>query len=715
MILRLLGWLRLGIREWHIRHWKWFHKLAFLSFFILSLACFLHFREVRIDRLEHDGIAKKYVLAQVAFDFSDLETTRMLREESLRDIGLIYYFDDEDVAKSESHLRDELMLDPGWRKKFVSLTFEDLMRASDAVRTVLLSTEFANERTVHKLALMGGATLKFLPAKMGHGETLLMDSVWEQVEKEAFPNGATEAAHFILGKYRSYPWKLREDFNLRHALRRFIKEQTPIKVTHVEAGSRIINAGDRVTRRHLKMLQEMRRVLTGEQHLLKPLTIFGSIACAALLVFIGFIYFYKFHLSIFRSFTKMALISVVILLTLGIAKLIEYLLLQQPSYSADMCRFPLYILFTSILVSILVDRIVALVVSGFVALVLGMTLAMESHNFLIMNLSTAVMGIIWSKEVRKRKEIFTICSKVCLCTIPLVFAINLTENQFCNRQFMMDCFATGFFIFIVAVLTVAILPFLESTFAIVTNMTLMEAGDSNHPLLRRLSLEATGTYQHSLSVAVLAEEAALAIGANALLCRVSALFHDIGKIVQPIYFTENVRDGFDMHRLLTPLESAQVIIQHVTEGIKLATSANLPQPIIDIIREHHGTTLVRSFYCAYNARLASKGMGGGEDLFRYPGPTPQTRESAIVMLADSIEASFKSNALMDAKMIETLIEDIVEDKIKEHQLNASGLTFNDLEAIKKAIFRSLLAIGHVRASYPAHTPNSRPSRQPILI
>ncbi|MGH2612200.1 MAG: HDIG domain-containing metalloprotein, partial [Rhabdochlamydiaceae bacterium] len=235
----------------------------------------------------------------------------------------------------------------------------------------------------------------------------------------------------------------------------------------------------------------------------------------------------------------------------------------------------------------------------------------------------------------------------------------------------------------------------------VTDMTLMESSDPNHPLLRRLSLEAPGTYQHSLSVANLAEEAALAIGANALLCRVSALFHDIGKIIQPNYFTENLRDGFNMHQLLTPLESAQVIIQHVTEGIKLAENANLPQPIINSIREHHGTTLVYYFYHVQIEKSQVSSLGIEEGFFRYPGPTPQTRESAIVMITDSVEATFRCHNTIDEKIISDLIEGIIVDKIREHQLDASGLTFDDLEAIKKAIFRSLLAISHVRPTYPS--------------
>lgn len=709
MILKVLRGIKAAVHRFSLYDWRWVHKSFFVVFFIASLSFFLHFREVRIDSLEMGAVAEKYVLAQVGFDFEDLETTRMLREESLRDIGIIYYFDEEEILKCERQIQDDLIQNSGWREQFPTLTFDDLMKAHDAIGDTLMKVEFTDARTVGKLAQMAINSAEFLPCEGDGKGGRSMDSVWDQVKRFAFPDTSlVEASQFMLAKYRDYPWSFREDFNLRHNLRRLIKERTPIRMTHVEAGSRIINAGDKVTRRHVNMLQQMKKVLTEEQNSLKrPLTLLGSVAFAAILVFMGIIYFYKFHLNVFRSFSKMSLIAAVTLATLCLAKLTEYFILQQPGL-ADVCRLPVYLLFASVILSILVDRPVALVVTGFIAIILNITLAMETHDFLIMNLATGIWGIIWTRGVRKRKEIFAICMKVWLCLIPIVVMLNLIKNQLINRQLFYDCAATFVFVFAIAILIVSILPLLESSFGIVTDMTLLESADPNHPLLRRLSLGAPGTYQHSLSVANLAEEAALAIGANAVLCRVSALYHDIGKVIQPSYFTENRGDGVDMHQLLTPLESAQVIIQHVTEGIKLAENAHLPKPIIDIIREHHGTTLVYYFYHIQMEQCRVRSLGVEEGFFRYPGPTPQSRESAIVMIADSIEATFRSYNVSDEKSISDIVERIVADKVREHQLDASGLTFDDLEAIKRAIFRSLMAINHFRPQFPSKPkqPNS---------
>lgn len=694
MIQRMVNRLLSNVKHW-LDSGNSFQNSLFIAFFTLSLTFFIHFREVRLDHLELHSTANKYVLAQVEFDFADVERTRILREESLHDVGLIYYLDDEEIVKAEQKIQDELINSSEWRKQFPSLTFEDVIKACDAMRHTLFSVEFCDERTVQKLEQMGIHKYRFIPSDISN-----IDTFWNAVYTMTFTT-PSDASRLIFDSYRNYPWQIKEDFEVRHLLRRKIKDQIPVKMTHVAAGTRIIDAGEVVTRRHLSMLQQMKKVLTDEIQLLKPMTMIGSFVFSAILLMFGFIYLYKFHLPVFRSVSKVSLIGVVILTTLTLAKLSDYFILHQPGHLVDMCRFPLYILFPSIILSILIDRTVALMVSGFIAIVLGITLAMESHDFLIMNLSTAVMGIIWAKGVSRRKEIIVICSKVWLSCIPLILALHLLDNDFGSRQMLNDLVTTCVYSFATAILVVAVLPLLESAFGIVTDMTLMEAGDPHHPLLRRLGIEAPGTYQHSLGVANLAEAAALSIGANALLCRISSLYHDIGKIIQPNYFTENLREGFDMHQLLTPLESAQVIIQHVTEGIKLAENANLPKPIIDIIREHHGTTLVYYFYNAHIEKRRGKSIGVEEGFFHYPGPTPQSRESAIVMIADSIEAASRCQLVVDAKVISDLVESIVADKIRDHQLDSSGLTFDDIESIKKSIFRSLMAVNHIRPAFPS--------------
>jgi putative nucleotidyltransferase with HDIG domain len=351
--------------------------------------------------------------------------------------------------------------------------------------------------------------------------------------------------------------------------------------------------------------------------------------------------------------------------------------------------------------AILIDRTVAMIVSQFVALMLATTLILHHYDhFLVINLAAAAMGTVLVKTVRRRKEIFEICARIWLMTVPLIIGLNFMENTTWDYQIVVDLLTSLVSMTLIGIVVVTVLPLLESTFKITTDMTLLESGDLSHPLLRRLNLEAPGTYRHSLAVAALAEEAAIAINANPIFCRVAALYHDIGKLSQPQYFTENQFTGFNVHQLLSSEESAQVIIAHVTEGVKLAQQYELPSTIIDVIQEHHGTGLVYYFYHAQIEQCRERAITVEERLFRYPGPTPQSRVSAIIMIADSIEAAYRSLDEFSERAVVELVESISRDKIREHQLDTSCLTFEEIEGIKKAMILALITSAHTRVKYP---------------
>ena len=251
--------------------------------------------------------------------------------------------------------------------------------------------------------------------------------------------------------------------------------------------------------------------------------------------------------------------------------------------------------------------------------------------------------------------------------------------------------------FISTILTIGLLPIFESLFDVTTDITLLELSDLNHPLLKRLSLEAPGTYHHSIIVGNLAEAGAKAIGANTLLSRVGAYYHDIGKVDKPEYFVENQMGAKSKHEKLTPSMSALILESHVKEGVEMAEEVNLPQAVIDFIHQHHGTTVMRYFY---NKALE---QGAGQDLkdeYRYPGPRPHSKETAIVMLADAVEAA--SRVLDDPKpsRLKSLIKKIIDSKLESGELSDSDLTFKELSAIEHAFLPVLISIFHPRVEYP---------------
>ncbi len=253
-----------------------------------------------------------------------------------------------------------------------------------------------------------------------------------------------------------------------------------------------------------------------------------------------------------------------------------------------------------------------------------------------------------------------------------------------------------------------ILPLIEKAFRVTTSMTLLELADASRPLLRRLQLEATGTYSHSLQVATLAEAAAEAIGANSLLCRVGSYYHDIGKIHKPDYFIENQFGAPNKHLNLTPTVSLLVIVGHVKDGMEMAKEYRLPAMVQNVIAQHHGTTLVEFFY--HKARKGSeiRGEQVDESQFRYPGPKPKSRETAIVMIADVVESASRAMTDPAAHRIETLVHDLITKRLLDGQFDECDLTFAELEQIEKAMVKAVLSMYHGRLPYPTNKPGEQP-------
>jgi hypothetical protein len=237
----------------------------------------------------------------------------------------------------------------------------------------------------------------------------------------------------------------------------------------------------------------------------------------------------------------------------------------------------------------------------------------------------------------------------------------------------------------------------ERVFGITSDVTLMELTNTNSKLLRELALKAPGTFQHSLQVANLAEAAIFKIGGNALLVRAGALYHDIGKTVNPQYFIENQNRGANPHDTISYEQSAQIIIQHVNKGVEIARKNQIPEMLIDFIRTHHGNTRVDYFYQSFLKNFPEKFVD--ENTFRYPGPIPFSKETAVLMLADSVEAASRSLKEPDAISINNLVERIIDYKLDQDQLTDSNITLKDIETIKLIFKTMLMGIYHVRIDY----------------
>jgi len=245
---------------------------------------------------------------------------------------------------------------------------------------------------------------------------------------------------------------------------------------------------------------------------------------------------------------------------------------------------------------------------------------------------------------------------------------------------------------------IGLLPYLETAFSVTSMIKLLEMSNPNQELLRRLLMEAPGTYHHSIMVGNLAEAAAPAINAQPLLVRVGALYHDLGKTKRPYFFVEN-QTGYDNpHEKIAPSLSALIITSHIRDGVEMAREKKVPQSILDIMEQHHGTSLVRYFY----SRALEEDREGAvhEDTFRYEGPKPQTKEAALIMLADTVEAGVRSLPDPTPGKIEGMVRKLIKDKLNDNQLEECDLTFRDLNLLAEAFSKSLVGIYHKRIEYP---------------
>lgn len=309
-----------------------------------------------------------------------------------------------------------------------------------------------------------------------------------------------------------------------------------------------------------------------------------------------------------------------------------------------------------------------------------------------------LLGSAAIKKMQQRNDIMYAAIFIAVITAIMNFSIGIFVSSNI-REIMINSLFTVIGVITSGVLAIGLLPLLESIFDVVTTLKLLELSNPNNPLLKKLLMEAPGTYHHCMLVANLAEMAADEVGANSVITRIGAYYHDIGKISRPYFFKENQLTKENPHDSINGNLSTMIIVSHVKDGVEMAEEYNLPQIVIDIIKQHHGTTLVKYFY--YKVKNSAENSEDiKEEDFKYPGPIPSTKESGIIMLADSTEAAVRSISEPTTEKIEEMINNIVDDKLKTGQLNNCELTIRDLNKIKESFLKALNGIYHKRIEYP---------------
>jgi hypothetical protein len=321
----------------------------------------------------------------------------------------------------------------------------------------------------------------------------------------------------------------------------------------------------------------------------------------------------------------------------------------------------------------------------------------NSFEFIYLHIIAGIVTILTVSELHKRANLFISIGQITIIYMITYLAFSIIKEGNANQinwgYFVMFA-ANG----VLSFLSVFFIYMYEKIFGLVSDVTLLELSNTNSKLLRELNEKAPGTFQHSMQVANLAEAAANEIGANSMLVRTGALYHDIGKILNPMYFIENQSTSVNPHNDLSARDSASIIIDHVIKGIELAKQHRLPDRIIDFIRTHHGTSLVYYFYKKEQEMNPEETIDSNK--FQYPGPIPFSKETAILMICDAAEAATKSIKNPTAQSIEVLIDKIVEKQKSDNQFINSDITFREIEKIKKVIKKKLMNIYHLRIEYP---------------
>lgn len=415
--------------------------------------------------------------------------------------------------------------------------------------------------------------------------------------------------------------------------------------------------------------------------------------------------------GILRQNSRILLLSLISLMAIIPAKILLYMAETTGLVQPEIMIFLLPFAVAPLLATILVDSTVGIAVGVWTSLVMAFLAGRSFTLFLIAMIATVVAAYD-ACRVRTRSRVFRTGLLVGLSQIACLFGLTALNWESSDIILVLDqaglCLISGFFS---AIIVLLILPLFEMLFNITSDITLLELSDLGHPLLQRMAIEASGTYHHSLVVASLAQAAADEIGANSLLARVCSYFHDIGKLIKPGFFVENIQQQTNPHDDLPPSMSTLVITSHVKEGLSLAMLHKLPATIVNVIREHHGTSLLSYFHHKavtqfefelgrHDGTQANGQPKVDEGAFRYPGPKPSSRESAIICLADAVEAASRSMEKKTPGHIENLVNDVVVTRLEDAQLDDCELTIADLAKVKRSFSFTLTNMLHGRVSYP---------------
>jgi len=661
-----------------------FRRIVLLGGFLLALCAVGSVQYLPPRVTLREGMVSPYeVAAPRSVEYVDWERTERLREEAAAAVRPVYRLDSVATREAEQSVRTafEAILgirsrrpqtDLDRREQLVRLGLRDqALRAAEALSRADLERVRDTTLVLLKRLMREGIRPEDLPAARARGQVLVQGLPFTEPSR-ALVTWALERA-------------LRPNLFVDHLQTRRQQEAARASVDPVRErilrGEVIVRRGDVVTAEQVRKLAALGLVSPP----LRWEGVVGTSLFLTLLVVLGAAYLWRFQPEIWADERRLLLLCL-----LGLVAAVG-----SRAIATRLSGFLVPVASVTMLLAIFLNPRVASFAGGVLALLTGVM----GGNDLRMSVVAYVgglTGVYVIRRVQRRADLAYAGLAVAGANALAVTAVDLVAGAP-----LMDLLGdAGWGVLnglLSGILAVGALPYLEELFGLVTPIKLLELSDPSHPLLRRLQLEAPGTYHHTVLVANLAEAAAEAVGADALLVRVGTYYHDIGKLRRPAFYMENQLGRTNPHDRLSPSLSALVVAAHVRDGLELARQYRLPKPVVAFIPEHHGTSLIRYFY----HRAVERGEGPvDEQTYRYEGPKPQSRETAIVMLADAVEAAVRTLPNPTPDRIGSLVRQLIRERLEDGQLDECDLTLRDLDRIAQTFTRILVGMFHPRIEYP---------------
>lgn len=644
-------------------------------------------RQEALDQVQDVYTLKKeYSSNQVDLVSSIFDSASEVNDEIEDEIKKQNILDEDPLEVIEPNIEEEVMM---LKAKLTDRVIKDL---SERVFTALVQA--SNDELSIAKDLTVTAINNVMNKRISADDVENAKKSLEEELKFTTLNGDLKNAAIELGRYAVIQNEFYDPEATEELRKQAAESVEPVKILQ---GQIIIEEGKLIRQEEYRQL-ELVGLLDNKQSY-KPFI--GLIILISIILSSLYYYFYQMKEQPEKRQTNLLLFGIVFIITFFILKIIS--MLQIFNYSGIGYLFPAAM--GGMLIKILIDEKLA-ILSSIIFSIFGSVLFNEgvsgTLNFSvgIYILFSALAGVLFLSDQNQRSKILQAGSFAAAVNLFTIWALMFLPNgQFSGLEYGYYIL-TGIFSGIgSAVLTMGLLPFFETSFGILSTMKLIELSNPNHPLLRKILMEAPGTYHHSVMVANLADAACEAIGANGLLARVGCYYHDIGKTKRPNFFIENQMHLDNPHDRLPPDKSANIIISHVTDGAAILKKYNMPKEIIQIAEQHHGTTLLKFFY----HKAIQDGQDVKEEDYRYPGPKAQTKESAVVGIADSVEAAVRSLNQPTPETIESLVKKIVADRLQDGQLNECDLTLKELETVSHSFCETLKGIFHSRIEYPEMT------------